>query len=287
MRVGLEVVAVLEGAGLALVGVDRHQPRPRLGADEAPLAPGREARAAEAAQPGSSSALRMLSSVALAGQALARAARSRRRRDRRRNRMESASADASRPRLDRRRRRSRPSRARAALADAATGALWQPPMQGARTTRTPAPSRAGSSASSSFAPSSAQVRLSQTRTVSGGGGRLAVHHDVEMGVEGGDLVDLDQRQPHLLAPAPPDGAHGGSRSGPGSGAGARSAGRGAAAGRRAAPGPRRAPAGRPAGPSAGLRPCAAGPSRDGCACSLRFVYDAPLAVFPDHLALRV
>ena len=28
--------------------------------------------------------------------------------------------------------------------------------------------------------------------------RLVVHDDVEMGVERGDLVDLDQRQPHLL-----------------------------------------------------------------------------------------
>ena len=29
-------------------------------------------------------------------------------------------------------------------------------------------------------------------------GRLAVLHDVEMGVEGGDLVDLGQGQPHLV-----------------------------------------------------------------------------------------
>ena len=47
-------------------------------------------------------------------------------------------------------------------------------------------------------PNSAQVRLSQTRTVTGGRRRLVVHDDVEMGVERGDLVDLDQRQPHLL-----------------------------------------------------------------------------------------
>jgi hypothetical protein len=50
MRVGLEVVAVLEGAGLALVGVDRHQARPLLLTHEAPFAPGRKAGAAEAAQ---------------------------------------------------------------------------------------------------------------------------------------------------------------------------------------------------------------------------------------------
>ena len=42
------------------------------------------------------------------------------------------------------------------------------------------------------------MRLSQTRTVSGGGGVSPSMHDVEMGVEGGDLVDLDQRQLHLL-----------------------------------------------------------------------------------------
>src|ERR1700736_1430068 len=34
MRIGLEIVAVLEGAGLALVGVDRHQPRALLLAHE-------------------------------------------------------------------------------------------------------------------------------------------------------------------------------------------------------------------------------------------------------------
>ena len=50
MRIALEVGAVLEGAGLALVDVHRHQPRRRLLAHDAPLAPGRKARAAEAAQ---------------------------------------------------------------------------------------------------------------------------------------------------------------------------------------------------------------------------------------------
>ncbi len=50
MRIALEVVAVLEGARLALVDVHRHQARRGLGAHDLPLAPGREARAAEAAQ---------------------------------------------------------------------------------------------------------------------------------------------------------------------------------------------------------------------------------------------
>ena len=50
--VGFQIMAVLEGARLALVAVDRHQARAGFGADEAPLAPGRETGAAEAAQAG-------------------------------------------------------------------------------------------------------------------------------------------------------------------------------------------------------------------------------------------
>ena len=50
MRVEAEIVAVLEGAGLALVGIHRHQPRALLGAHELPLAAGREACAAKPAQ---------------------------------------------------------------------------------------------------------------------------------------------------------------------------------------------------------------------------------------------
>jgi hypothetical protein len=46
VRVLLEIVPVLEGAGLALVGVHRHEARSRLGAHEAPLAARGEARAA-------------------------------------------------------------------------------------------------------------------------------------------------------------------------------------------------------------------------------------------------
>ena len=52
MRVALEIVAVLEGAGLALVGVDREVARLRLLAHELPFAPGRKAGAAEPAQAG-------------------------------------------------------------------------------------------------------------------------------------------------------------------------------------------------------------------------------------------
>ena len=46
MRVLLHVDPILDRAGLTFVRVDGHQPGAGLGADEAPLAPGREARAA-------------------------------------------------------------------------------------------------------------------------------------------------------------------------------------------------------------------------------------------------
>jgi len=51
----------------------------------------------------------------------------------------------------------------------ATGAHWQRPMQGARTTRTSPPVLAFSSSIMSSPPIMAQVRLSQTRTVTSGG----------------------------------------------------------------------------------------------------------------------
>jgi hypothetical protein len=50
VRIGLEIIAILERAGLALVAVDRHQPRPGLAEHRAPFSPGRKARAAETAQ---------------------------------------------------------------------------------------------------------------------------------------------------------------------------------------------------------------------------------------------
>src|SRR5215471_13309730 len=50
MRVSLEVVPILERAGLALVDVDRHQARRRLGSHDLPLAAGWKARAAQAAK---------------------------------------------------------------------------------------------------------------------------------------------------------------------------------------------------------------------------------------------
>src|SRR5207247_5862265 len=50
VRIALEIPAVLEGAGLALVDVDRHQARRRLRGDRFPLAPRRETRTAESPQ---------------------------------------------------------------------------------------------------------------------------------------------------------------------------------------------------------------------------------------------
>ena len=70
-------------------------------------------------------------------------------------------------------------------------------MQGARMTRTAAPSFAGSASSRCSPPAIAQESESHTRTVIGGGGRLALLHHVEMRVEGRDLVDLRKRELHL------------------------------------------------------------------------------------------
>ena len=52
VRIAFEIIAILERAGLTLVGIDRKQPRRRLGTHKAPFAPGREAGAAEPAQSG-------------------------------------------------------------------------------------------------------------------------------------------------------------------------------------------------------------------------------------------
>ena len=67
MRVLLEVVPVLERAGLAFVAVDREHPRRRLGAHQRPLAAGRKAGAAEAAQAGVADDLDQVVARALAG----------------------------------------------------------------------------------------------------------------------------------------------------------------------------------------------------------------------------
>ena len=52
VRIGFDKIAVLEGAGLALVGIDRHQPGCGLLEHQTPFAAGRKSRPAEAAQAG-------------------------------------------------------------------------------------------------------------------------------------------------------------------------------------------------------------------------------------------
>ena len=51
VRVAFQVVPILERAGLALVDIDGHQPRRRLGAHDAPLAADGKSGAAQSAQP--------------------------------------------------------------------------------------------------------------------------------------------------------------------------------------------------------------------------------------------
>ena len=77
VRIALEVDAVLERAGLAFVDVHRHQARRRLVAHDAPLAPGRETRAAQAAQARVFQRLDHALDVTPALQAIAQHARSR------------------------------------------------------------------------------------------------------------------------------------------------------------------------------------------------------------------
>ena len=70
VRIALEIIAVLEGAGLALVGIDSEQARRGLRAHQLPFAAGREARAAEAAQAGVAGDLDQFVARALAAQAI-------------------------------------------------------------------------------------------------------------------------------------------------------------------------------------------------------------------------
>ncbi len=142
VRIGFEKIAVLEGAGLALVAVDRHQPRRRLLAHQPPFAPGRKPGAAEPAQPGMFERLDHLVAGALARQAGLQQA------------IAAVGAVGVEADIDSGDRRMCVSPAATAAATvstvacscsawpiATTGALSQPPMHGARTTRTRPPSR--------------------------------------------------------------------------------------------------------------------------------------------------
>ena len=67
VRVLLEIVPILERAGLAFVGVDREQPRRRLGAHQRPFPPGRKSGTAQPAQPRVADDLDQFVARALAG----------------------------------------------------------------------------------------------------------------------------------------------------------------------------------------------------------------------------
>src|SRR6516162_10812674 len=69
VRVGFEKIAVLKGARLTLVGIDRHQAGRRLLAHEAPLAPGRKPCTAEPAQTRMLQDLDQLFALTLSGEA--------------------------------------------------------------------------------------------------------------------------------------------------------------------------------------------------------------------------
>ena len=69
VRVAFEIIAVLEGPGLALVAVDGHEARRRLCPHQRPFPPGREPGAAEATQAGVADRLDHILAAALSGQA--------------------------------------------------------------------------------------------------------------------------------------------------------------------------------------------------------------------------
>ena len=189
VRVALQIVAVLEGAGLALVAVDGQEARSGLLADDAPLAPGREARAAQAAQVGVRKGLDDLLGVALARQAGAQQLVAALRDigvevlvgrdlgvevlpgDRLGDALDSGGIDMVVPDLG---------GGRAVAAAHAGGA--EHPHIGAQTLAQFGQQllRAHHLAGDGVADANRD----------GGRRRLAVQHDIEVGVEGGDLVDL-------------------------------------------------------------------------------------------------
>src|SRR5262249_57296601 len=69
MRIALEVVAILEGAGLAVVRVNSEHARLRLCTHQLPLSAGRKPRAAKTAQPGIAYDLDQLVARAFVGEA--------------------------------------------------------------------------------------------------------------------------------------------------------------------------------------------------------------------------
>ena len=201
MRIAFEVVAILERSRLALVDVDRHQPRRGLGAHDLPLAsrpesPRRQGRAAPTISSSAMTASTLRSAVE------ACRARSRTRPSARYCRVVDVAPEAAaRPRGLR-----SPARPLAAVARStglrpttAAGACSQRPMHGAPITRTPGPSVAASSARQRVGrPPSGRTASRKSRTVQRRRWRLAFLHDVEVMVERRDLVHLGHREPHFL-----------------------------------------------------------------------------------------
>ena len=201
VRIALEKVTVLEGARLALVDVDRHQARRRLGPHDAPFAPGRKPGTAQAAQPGLRQRLDQLVSAAAARQEIGE--------------QRIAARRAVGGAVDRTcGRGSRTSPAATASATSAlractigfwptttTGACSHRPTHGASTTRTsPAAAWAACRAAPHRRPTGTTAR-SQTRTVSRGAAaprRCVLANDVEVVIEARHLEHLGLRELHPL-----------------------------------------------------------------------------------------
>ncbi len=198
MRIGFEIIAILEGAGLALVAIDRHQPRPGLAEHRAPFASGRKAGAAEAAQARRRRAPSADLPFSIRRSAGASAARSRRLSHRRRNRHSWADARGY--------RRPSPPPARShGWRGRQSDGRPRPPARcrsGRRRARAPRGCRdrrcPAIRCSNFSAPSIAQVSESQTRMVSGGILGSPFLHDIEMRVEGRGLEHFRKRQLHLV-----------------------------------------------------------------------------------------
>ena len=266
MRVALQVVAVLEGARLALVDVDRHQTRRGPGRHRLPLAARRKAGAAEAAQarvfhrrddfvPRSravDAGSRQFISALLPIGGIVDVAR-RHDVEMRMRRRRRPAAGASRrwpepaPPPSRRSRaepdsdrRPRPARSRTGRRRARAGR------------ERPGRAAAGNAASSSREPAISHAMESQTRTVIAGGAVAVLHH-VEMVIERGHFVDFGHRHLHFGRERDQVRARRGSRSDPESGADARSADPVDAGHCREARARPRAPADRPGGLSGPTR----------------------------------
>jgi hypothetical protein len=197
MRIKLEIVAILEGAGLALVAIDREQPRRGLRAHQRPFAPSRETGTPETAKPGVAHDLDQVIARARAGKAgpeqgiaaLALIA------------LEILRGGIG-MRMGVLGRRSRHLIGRGphhlTMADRAD----RSPVTGAHARRTHDP-YAGAEPGRKIA----QERLGACHCAGqriahphrdGRRRGLALLHHVEVGIEGRDLVDLGQREPHLL-----------------------------------------------------------------------------------------